>query len=354
MPSKFDDNVIDFPEPRIPARSRFADEIFETPAVLVLPARSKFADAVEEVYADGTVAWLIAEWVSQRTRPGSRGIGDSHRCVLRLLQRLEIGKKMFAKLRPIDFIEHCKDRIAGGVLPQTVMQDMTYLSGVLKYAFEILELPGAEETCKAYKKAKPQLIREQLISKSNRRDRLPTPDELARLRAHFTTENARKLNKIDMVLVMDAELVTGRRISELCRIERQHVNVEKRTCMVYNLKNAKGKGYHAEFALIEGAWELFERRLREIPDSPDAKLFPFKSKSCSARYTMAKTVLKIVGLRMHDNRAECFVRLLDKGYSALQVRKGVSLHRNPNTFENVYARIKAEDLHNGPKAKVAA
>lgn len=309
-------------------------------------------------FKDGTVAWLIEKYIADRMRPGSRGLGGSHICTLRKEQRAPIGSKLFAKLRPIDFIEHCKDRISSGVLPQTVMQDMTYLSGVLKYGFEILELDGAKEACDAYKKAKPQLLREQLIGKANQRDRLPKTEELFHLRALFTEQNQRKKNKIDMLLVMEAELVTGRRISELCRIERQHVNVEKRTCWVYNLKNAKGKGYHAEFALIEGAWELFERRLSEVPNHPQARLFPFMSTSCSARYTQAKNILEpicpgIITLRMHDNRAQCFVRLLDKGYSALQVRKGISLHRNPNTFENVYARIKAEDLHNGPRATVA-
>lgn len=312
-------------------------------------------------FPDGTVAWLLQRSITDRSRPGSRGIGGSQLCIMRLLQRMQIGGKMFETLKPIDFVEHCKDRIAGGVKPQTVMQDMVYLSGTLKYAFEILELDGAEKAYNAYRRAKPQLMREQLIGKSVPRDRLPTDEELALLRALFVKQNARKLNKIDMVVVMDAELVTGRRISELCRIERQHVNVEDHTCWLYNLKNAKGKGYHAEFALIEGAWELFEQRLRVIPDKPDAKLFPFVSKSCSARYTTAKNELSkerpdlFKNLRMHDNRAECFVRLLEKGYSETQVQKGVSLHKGDGkVLRETYLRIKAKDLHDGPRARIAA
>jgi hypothetical protein len=41
-----------------------------------------------------------------------------------------------------------------------------------------------------------------------------------------------------------------------------------------------------------------------------------------------------------------------KGYSPLQVRKGVSLHSDPNSFD-IYARITAEDLHKGPAANQA-
>lgn len=299
----------------------------------------------------GTLAWMIERYITEAQQPGGRPLGVSHYYTLRTVQRSTLGAVTHADLKPIDFIDYCKARRAKAIKPQTINHDMTYTSGVLKHAVQVWEMD--DHGLEMYRKAKPQLVRQQLVSKSEQRDRLPTADELSRLRAFFVEQNKRPKNRIDMVLVMDAELVTGRRISELCRIERQHVNVEKRTCWIYNLKNSKGKGFHAEFALIEGAWDLFERRLAEIANEPAARLFPFISASCSARYTDAKNQLDIKGLRMHDNRAACFVRLLDKGYSSLQVRKGISLHRNPNTFENVYARIKAADLHNGPASKVA-
>jgi integrase len=265
---------------------------------------------------------------------------------------------MAAALKPANFIAHCAGRIASGVKPATVKQDMTYLAVVLKYAEETWEIEGV--TMRAFKRAKKQLMREQLIGKSPPRDRLPTDDELDRLRAYFEEGKKDPRTKIDMVLVVDAELVTGRRISELTRIERQHVNVKDRTCLIENLKNSKGKGYHAEFALIEGAWELFERRLREIPDEPSARLFPFNARSCSAKYTDAKKALGIKGrsardgLVMHDNRAFCFVRLFEKGYSKEQVQKGVSLHKGDGkVLVDTYLRIKPRDLHQGPAAKFA-
>lgn len=310
-----------------------------------------------EDFKDGSVAWLIQKYLDECSQPGSRHLGKSHLYSLRTLQRAPIGLKQHAELKPVDYLDHCKARKSGAfkskrggaVKPQTIMQDMTYLSGVLKHAFEIWEMP--ETGLAAYRRAKPQLMKQQLIGKSVPRTRLPSDEEEARLRALFTEQNKRKHNKIDMVLVMDGELTTGRRISELCRIERQHVNVEDHTCWIYDLKNAKGKGYHAEFALIEGAWELFERRLKEIPDHPQARLFPFLSTSCSARYTEAKKILGIQGLRMHDNRAECFVRLLEKGYSETQVQKGVSLHKGDGkVLREVYLRVKAKDLHDGPAA----
>ena len=56
---------------------------------------------------------------------------------------------------------------------------------------------------------------------------------------------------------------------------------------------------------------------------------------------------------MHDNRAECFVELMKKGYSKEQVQKGVSLHKGDGkVLVDTYLRIKAVDLHAGPASKL--
>lgn len=300
-------------------------------------------------FKEGSVAWMIQKYIDEKSRPGRRPMGHSQKCTLRLVQRLPIGKVMGAALKPIDFIDHCAARIAGAypgkraVKPPSAKQDMTFLVVVLRHAKDIWELPGVNLL--SWDKARPQLLREQLIGKSIPRDRLPTDEELARLRAYFAEGKKNPRTKIDMPLMMDAELLTARRVSELTRIERQHVNVAEHTCWIYDLKNSKGKGVHAQFALIEGAWELFEQRLAIIPNEPTARLFPFNSHSVSAKYTAAKHELGIEDLRMHDNRAECCVRLLDKGYTFEQVQKGISLHLGDGkVLRTTYARIKAEDV----------
>jgi integrase len=330
------------------AVSKFADQ-----------PRSKFAEPDEPVLADfpeGNLAWLIQKRIDESKQPGARPVLEGQLCNYRLLQRSVLCQKHYNKAGVIDYVQYGRSRIAGGVKPQTVMHDMSSLGGVLRYAWEMWEMPKT-----AYDtliRAKKQMEREQLIAESIPRDRLPQDDEIAIMRAHEEENNKRPRNKIDMVLVIDAELVTGRRISELCRIERQHVNVAKRTCWLYDLKDARGKGYNAEFALIEGAWELFEKRLAVIPNEPKARLFPFRSRSCSARYTVAKHDLRkkhptlFHDLHMHDNRSKCFMVLLDKGYSEAQIQKGVSLHKGSGrTLRDSYIRIKAADLHKGPASR---
>lgn len=294
-----------------------------------------------------TISEAIQWRVVESRKPGARPLGDSLRYTTARLQREPIGAKVIGDLKPGDLVDYCRSRIAGGVKPCTVNHDLTTLRSTLRDFIESNDLP--HEWLLVFTKTRRLLDKAQLIGKSEPRTRLPEEAELALRKAHFEKQNQHPNCITDMVLVEEALTVCGRRISELTRIERQHVNVEKKTCWIYNLKNSKGKGYHAEFALLGRAWEIFEDRLRVIPQEPTAFLFPFNPKTCSQRSTKANKALGIKGLRMHDDRAKCFVELMDKGYSVVQVQKGVSLHKDIKTLVGTYTRIRAEDLHKGPQ-----
>lgn len=289
-----------------------------------------------------TVTDLIERFILKTRQPGARQLGASHEYTLRRLQRSKLGAMRFDKLKPQDFIDYCTARKAGGVQSATVLQDMTFLTGVLKYAAEIWEMSDAGLV--AYKKAKPQLVKEQLIAKSQPRDRRPNDDELERLLALAEEEDARKRNEIRMVPIIKFQIPSARRISETCRLRVKDVNVEKRTCMVYDLKNPKGKGFHDEFPLLGDAWTIVQERLSVIGDKPEARLFPYNHKSISARFTLMKKKLGIVGLHLHDLRREGISRLFELGLNVPQVSK-VSLHRNPAVLLRTYTTLRAEDVH---------
>lgn len=296
----------------------------------------------------GSIAMMIERFIADRNQPGGRPLGLSHFYTLRTIQRSPFGAKLPEEVKAVDFLDHCKRRKASGVAPQTINQDMTYASGMLKYAVEIWEQPGAELAYAAYRKAKPQLVREQLIAKSQPRDRRPTPEELERLLAHFAQEPRKpRKNIIPMVPVVKFSYLAGRRISETCRILWADVDMEKRTCMVRDLKNAKGKGFHDTFPLLGEAWDVVMAQPRV-----SARVFPYNAKSCGAKYTLAKKALGIENLRLHDNRRHCFSGLFEQGYSVPEVQK-VSLHRNPTILLKNYTALKPEDLHLGPASKRA-
>ena len=302
-----------------------------------------------------TIGDLIEKYVAEFAQPGSRVLGSSQLCILRLVQRAPIAAKEHTSLKPLDFMEHCKARRAGvfqskrggAVKPQTVNQDIVFLGIVLKHAVEVWEMP--EDGLKAYKKAKPQLMKQQLIGKAQARDRRPTEEELERLLAYFDDYATRERAKIPMRAIAEFAVYSGRRISETCRLRWGDVDMEKRLCVVRDLKNPRGKGFHSAFPLLGRAWEIVMAQPRLTTD-PSERIFPYVSKSVSAAYTAAKKELGIKGLRLHDSRRECFSRLFEAGYNVPEVQK-VSLHRNATMLLNVYTALKPEDLHLGPASK---
>lgn len=306
-------------------------------------------------YADGTVAWIIQRYIEAMNgwggKPAVKPLGDSHLIVLRLLQRSPIGLKIAAELRRQEVIEHCRWR-SEKVQPATINQDVTYLSGALKYA------GSAWDDCEAISDAavaaaKPFLVKHNLIGKSTPRKRRPTPEELARLLAHFTEENKRPLNEIDMVKVSLWQIASSRRISESCRIEWADWDREAHTMVVRKMKDPRTRNKTKIVALPKAAQALLiEWWEKRDPNEP--RILPFKAKSCSARYTLAKKALGIVDLRLHDSRRECFTRLVEEEGFSLEEAILVTGHETIAIPQRTYLAMKPELLKFGPKSKRTA
>ncbi len=173
-----------------------------------------------------TVSQYIVRFIADTEQPGAKKLGESQRYISQRLTRSPIGERKVAELRAQDFIDHCRWRIAGGVLPQTVNQDVTYLVGMLKYAVQIWDAP--EGCLTAYMKARPLLQKQQLIGKGNPRTRRPTPEEIERLLAHFDAQAKHRQTKIPMRAIVEFSLLTARRISETCRIRWEDLDHDKR------------------------------------------------------------------------------------------------------------------------------
>lgn len=312
-------------------------------ATLEIPKEPTLAD-----FDEMTLAWIFQRFIEEARLPGSRPIGESTLYAYGAIQREEIGKKNALKLKALDFIDYGKRRKAGGASPATISHDMSHMRVVLRHAKEVWEIEGV--TLDAWQIAKTQMDKQQIVGKSSPRDRRPTLEEIAKLRDFFGQQNAHPNTDIDMLDVIDFQIASGRRISETCRIRRKDIDVEKRLCWMYNLKNPKGKGFHAQFPLLGDAWVIVERRLASMPADPEARVFPYNSKSCTQRFIDAKAKLGIVGVRLHDCRREALSRLFEEGFEVQEVAK-VSLHKNPSILLGVYTNIPPESLHKGPASK---
>lgn len=321
-----------------------------------------------QVFAPKDTRYTVAQVIERFIRamdgldgePPVKTLGQSHRILLQSLQRAPIGAKDARKLDRKDIIAHCQER-RKTVKAATVNQDFTYLSGALNYAGSAWDdCDGiSAASCTA---AKPFLKKHQLIGKSTPRTRRPTAQEVVALLAHFAIENERPQNEIDMVKVARWQLASCRRISESCRVEWLNWDPVGHTMLVHKMKDPKNRNKTKRVALTAAATELLYEWAWAMNDNPaswndpETRILPYKSTSCSARYTLAKIALEptcpgIRSLRMHDSRRDKFTRLVeDDGYS-LEEAILFSGHETIAIPQRNYLAQKPELLRHGPRAK---
>ncbi|GAA5215859.1 tyrosine-type recombinase/integrase [Corallincola platygyrae] len=290
---------------------------------------------IDRPKAKGTLGQLIGKY---RAHAGlGAQAGRTKRYVQKALQESEIAEVPLAALTETDVITHCEFRRAEGAKPQTIAQDVSYLRSVLKAAQPVFGLPVSDE---AVVKSYDSLKRMHLIAPSNQRQRRPTSAEISALETKLAERERHHSSSIPHSDLLNFSILTCMRIGETCRIEWQDVDYENRTVMIRDRKDPKKKqGNHMRIPLLGDAWNLLTKQPRT-----SKRIFPHNPKSVGSAWQRVCKKLGIEDLHYHDLRAEGISRLLEAGYSVLEVAM-VSGHRDLNVLHRVYARLKPEDLH---------
>lgn len=323
----------------------------------------KFADELAPKFADapsvkpqnvkhGTIAWVIVRFIEKKAASG-KPLGDSAYYALFAMARDKLGAVMAAKLDESDIMDFVERRYEAGLNPATISGDISRLRVALKYARSAWkkECPGISD--KAIEEALPLLVKDGWIGKSKPRTRLPTGDELERLIAYLSEQDAGPRTKVKVVPCLLFALATTRRRGEIVRlmygdIEWDHKDEKGNAAPRYMIRDVKHptakKGNHKWFPLFDDAAEIIRRQPRLRPNDPTERVFPYDGKSVGARYTLAKKELGIVDLRFHDNRAAGITRFL-KFLPPHEV-KLISGHTGKSpTLERVYDRRDGDYLH---------
>lgn len=263
-----------------------------------------------------TVRWIVERFIAEMDG-GVRPLGVSHRCILKATLRYGIADKLAKDLTGGDFIafgrELRQDRAAS-----TVEQYVGYLAGALNYAGSDPAWECSGISGKAAEDARPFMVKNNIIGKSIPRKRRPQADEIERLLAYFAEQNRHPICTTDMVKVTRWQLASARRIGESCALRWEDWNREAQTILVRKMKDPKNRNKQKWVALPNDAQALLVEWY-EVRDPNEPRILPFVSKTCSARYTLAKKELAIENLRLHDSRRDRTSRLIeDEGLTAEQ------------------------------------
>ena len=259
----------------------------------------------------------------------------SKQSALLFLERHEIGKVDVLQFTTEQLVEHVRARRASGVSGATAANDLIWISLVLETAKAARGLPVNPAVV-----AEARLVchKLRLISRSRRRDRRPTNDELERLDQYFFNRDRHSCSVIPMRTMMWFAIESSRREAEICRLEWDDNDAAGRTGLVRDAKHPRSKdGNHLKFKYTPAGWEIVQQQPRR-----GRHIFPYDPKSVSSAFTEACKVLGINDLRFHDLRHEATSRLFELGYEIHEVAQ-FTLHRSWDELKR-YANLRPENL----------
>ncbi|MFW1957605.1 tyrosine-type recombinase/integrase [Acinetobacter guillouiae] len=279
--------------------------------------------------------------------------GRTKRYSLLLIKRLPIARNIITKIKSVHLAEHVVLRKGGvphldlePIVASTQQHELLHIRGVLSHAAVMWEM---DIDLNGFDKATAQLRKTRQISSSQKRDRLPSRDELISLTKYFTERW--KLNrygtKYPMHLIIWFAIFSCRREAELTRLFLDDYDQHHSMWKVHDLKNPNGsKGNHKTFEVLEPCKALIDRLMDDNVRSRMLKLghdsgllLPLNPKSMGKEFREACKLLGIEDLHFHDLRHEGCTRLAEQSFTIPEIQK-VSLHDSWSSLQR-YVSVKS-------------
>lgn len=265
----------------------------------------------------------ISKW--QRTKQSA----------LEFLEKHPIGQVDVLRLSSQRLIDHIRCRREGGICAATAANDLIWIGLVLEsaqaargLAVDLKEIETASLICRKLR----------LTGKSERRERRPTNEELARLDEYFYRRDRHRSSIIPMRTLMWYAIESTRREAEISRLEHADNNETARTGILRDAKHPRAKdGNHQPFKYPPKAWEIVQCQPVTGPF-----IFPYDPKGISTAFTRACEFLGIADLHFHDLRHEAISRLFEAGYDIHEVPM-FSLHRSWKDLKR-YTNLRPEGV----------
>lgn len=278
----------------------------------------------------------------------------SKKRALLLVKKLDIANIPLTKITPSVIMEYVSSRKNGiphlglkGIAASTMKYELLTIKSVLSYADVMWEM---NLDMNAFNRASAKLRTTRQIASSNKRNRLPTDDELIKLTEYFYTAWNKWPHKgYPMHIIMWFAIYSCRRQDEICRIKLK--DYHDTTCLVRDVKNPNGsKGNHKIFLVSKKCKEMIDLALSNEYREKMLKLgyseeyiFPLNSKTVSTLFTQACQLLGIEDLRFHDLRHEGCTRLAEQGCTIPQIQQ-VSLHDSWSSLQRYVSVVQRKKV----------
>jgi integrase len=245
-----------------------------------------------------------------------------------------IGKTPLRSMNAIRVQDWIAERQADGLVVSSIVRHLGRLSQLLHWARDMKNIDINPELVL---EARRKLLRHHPVN-TRLRDRIPTPEELERLRTYFREEFG---GAAPMDQIMDFALATAMRVGEICRITFEDVDWAQQTVLIRDRKDPKQKiGNNQIVPLLPAALRIVEARKNELGGT--GRIFPYRAPYVSETWYHTTRYLKIVDLTFHDLRHAAITDLFRKGLGIPEVAL-VSGHRSWRELKR-YTQLTAADV----------
>ncbi|MBD1412838.1 tyrosine-type recombinase/integrase [Burkholderia contaminans] len=278
----------------------------------------------------------LGEAIDQYIRESRRALGRTKEQVLRAIKAAPLGALRCSEVDSPTIVSFCQDL---KVKPQTVGNYLAHLAAVFTVARPAWNYPLNQL---AIDDARVVAKKLGLTSRSVRRERRPSLDELNRILTHFSRSRAKHIYSVDMVKVTGFALFSTRRLEEITRITWKDLDEAGSRVMVRDMKHPGEKIGNDQWC------DLPPEALRIIQSMPrtDERIFPWSGDAIGAQFTRAMKFLEIDDLHFHDLRHEGVSRLFEMGWNIPHVA-AVSGHRSWNSLKRYTHLRQTGDKYEG-------
>ncbi|WP_299362650.1 site-specific integrase [uncultured Paracoccus sp.] len=270
---------------------------------------------IEGVQAVSRCGHTVGDAITARLA-AHKHLGRSATQHLGWLKASQFGNTKLAELSLESLIDLADDMLGEERLPQTVAGYLSILVNTLDWASR----RGFSVPVAAMKQAMEIMWEDEILARSEERDRRPTTEELNKI-LQAVANNKRQ--KIPVAKIIVFAIFSCRRLGEICRLRWDDLRVEQKKILVRDMKHPrKKKGNDVWCHLTDEALAIILSMPRE-----GEFIFPFKATSVGTAWQRHRDRLKIKNLRFHDLRHEGITRLFEMGKPAVFVAK-YSGHKN--------------------------
>jgi integrase len=217
--------------------------------------------------------------------------------------------------------------------PATILHNLSTLRSVLNSAKPMFRLDVNGDFIDD---AIAELLKDQVVGKSQQRERRCSEDEERAIVKEFTRLKDLPTTEIPMHLMVPLAIRFPRRREELCEMLWEDWNPSTGVQMLRDTKDPKVP--RTERVPVPAAAREIIKGLPKI----DARILPYNPESVSAAFKRCCARLGIEDLRWHDLRHEGISRLFEQGLQIQEVAQ-VSGHLSWATLK-IYTHLRPEDV----------